>query len=246
MKKNLFKKIVSLSEQDLEKFVLSNLKPDILEIRLDLFSNYFLEKKIIPILKKRKEEILFTYRLTEDSNLSSVEPIQDLVLEKLLKEFNIETNYIDFELDKKNLVLEKYKSYKFKKIFSIHDFLNKISNLHIKNYIIKNHNKEAIYKVAKKIDSINELFLFLNDMSEFGNDFNLILIPMGELGMLVRLFPDRFQSIATYTCFEEPKAPGQIQLIKFDYLRNKIDFKENLNKEEYLKLKEELKFEVKR
>lgn len=240
MKKNQFKKILTLSESDLEKFVQSNLKPDILEIRLDLFSNNFLDKKIIPILKKRKEEILFTYRLTEDSSLESVEPIQDLVLDKLLKEFNDEANYIDFELDKKNIVLEKYKSFKFRKIFSIHDFQNKISTLHIKTYIQKNYNKEAIYKVAKKIDSIEELLIYLKELSEFGEEYNLILIPMGEIGMLVRLFPEKFHSIATYTCFDSPKAPGQIQLSKFDFLRNKIEFKDELNESLYLKLNKEI------
>ncbi len=240
MKKNQFKKILTLSESDLEKFTLSNLKPDILEIRLDLFSNSFLDKKIIPILKKRKEEILFTYRLSEDSSIESIEPIQELILDKLLREFNFETNYIDFELDKKNIILEKYKSFKFRKIYSIHDFQNKISSIHIKSYIQKNFNKEAIYKVAKKIDSIEELMIFLKEFSEFGEEYNLILIPMGELGILARLYPEKFQSIATYTCFDSPKAPGQIQLSKFDFLRNKIEFKEELNESSYVKLNKEI------
>ena len=87
------------------------------------------------------------------------------------------------------------------------------------SWISKKKSPNCIYKFAVTPKNISEEELFLNDLKEISNDYLIIGIAMGEIGVYSRLFGDRFGSFATYCCIGKPRAPGQVNIITLKKIR---------------------------
>jgi 3-dehydroquinate dehydratase-1 len=87
------------------------------------------------------------------------------------------------------------------------------------HWITKKKSENCIYKFAVTPKNISEEELFLNDLKIISNDFSIIGIAMGEIGVYSRLFGDRFGSFATYSCVGKPRAPGQVNIVTLKKIR---------------------------
>lgn len=79
--------------------------------------------------------------------------------------------------------------------------------------------KNPIFKFAITPEDIEETADFLNDIKLLSKSNTMIGICMGELGLISRVFGDKFHSSFTYMTLGEPKAPGQISVETFKKLR---------------------------
>lgn len=216
-------RIVSIGEEDLGKYILRGNFADITEIRLDLFSKNFIDQSLSIELKKIASPLLFTYRMSEDKAgaIDFFHTRGDF--QKILFEFNSPNNFLDIELDKKNTILEYNNTLMYSLIYSIHNFERILTLSEMEGFI---QSETKIYKFAVMPKNLEESFLFMESISKLSQRIPVIGICMGEFGRISRIFGDSFGSLATYLCFESPKAPEQIQFDKFLELRMEFSLKE--------------------
>ena len=215
-----YKIIITLGEEELKDYNNPAIKEaDILEIRLDLLDSCFLRDELSPILKRLEKPILFTYRNPKDSSEASNTSIKFKDIEPVLNQFNKKENYLDIELDQEKSIFDSIQDCRYTVIYSYHDFSNSISREEMLSWISKKKSPNCIYKFAVTPKNISEEELFLNDLKEISNDYLIIGIAMGEIGVYSRLFGDRFGSFATYCCIGKPRAPGQVNIITLKKIR---------------------------
>lgn len=215
-----YKIIITLGEEELKDYNNPAIKEaDILEIRLDLLDSCFLRDELSPILKRLEKPILFTYRNPKDSSEASNTSIKFKDIEPVLNQFNKKENYLDIELDQEKSIFDSIQDCRYTVIYSYHDFSNSISREEMLSWISKKKSPNCIYKFAVTPKNISEEELFLNDLKEISNDYLIIGIAMGEIGVYSRLFGDRFGSFATYSCVGKPRAPGQVNIITLKKIR---------------------------
>ncbi len=208
-----YKIIITLGEEELKDYNNPAIKEaDILEIRLDLLDSCFLREELSLILNKLEKPILFTYRNPKDSSEASNTSIKFKDIEPVLNQFNKKENYLDIELDQESSIFDSIQDCRYTIIYSYHDFSKSISREEMLHWISKKKSKSCIYKFAVTPKNISEEKVFLNDLKMISNDFTIIGIAMGEIGVYSRLFGDRFGSMATYCCVGKPRAPGQVNV----------------------------------
>ena len=130
------------------------------------------------------------------------------------------SNYIDLS------AIKQYKHIiKFTKILFYHNFNNMISEKELVDFIELSQEKtkivNVIYKFAVMVENLDSAKNFMQLISKYSNEYSLIGIIMGEIGLYSRVFGDLFGSKMTYCTLTEPKAPGQIQPKTLVNLRNK-------------------------
>jgi 3-dehydroquinate dehydratase-1 len=189
------------------------------EIRLDLLDSCFLREELSLILNRLEKPILFTYRNPKDSSEASNTSIKFKDIEQVLNQFNKKENYLDIELDQEISIFDSIQDCRFTIIYSYHDFSKSISREEMLHWITKKKSENCIYKFAVTPKNISEEELFLNDLKIISNDFSIIGIAMGEIGVYSRLFGDRFGSFATYSCVGKPRAPGQVNIVTLKKIR---------------------------
>lgn len=185
---------------------------DILEIRLDLLENSFIKEKLSLILKELRKTVLFTYRNPKDSSESMSTKLVYEDISDLLQEFNSEENYLDIEIDQEKSIFDSIPDSRYTVIYSYHNFSRSIAKEEMLDWISKKQNPICVYKFAVSPKNFSELKIFLDDLKNISNQFRVIGIAMGEIGVYSRLFGDRFGSIATYCCIGKPRAPGQVSI----------------------------------
>lgn len=215
-----YKIIITLGEEELKDYNNPAIKEaDILEIRLDLLDSCFLREELSLILNRLEKPILFTYRNPKDSSEASNTSIKFKDIEQVLNQFNKKENYLDIELDQEISIFDSIQDCRFTIIYSYHDFSKSISREEMLHWITKKKSENCIYKFAVTPKNISEEELFLNDLKIISNDFSIIGIAMGEIGVYSRLFGDRFGSFATYSCVGKPRAPGQVNIVTLKKIR---------------------------
>lgn len=208
-----YKIIITLGEEELKDYNNPAIKEaDILEIRLDLLDSCFLRDELSLILNKLEKPILFTYRNPKDSSEASNTSIKFKDIEPVLNQFNKKENYLDIELDQESSIFDSIQNCRYTIIYSYHDFSKSITREEMLHWISKKKSENCIYKFAVTPKNISEEKEFLNDLKMISNDFTIIGIAMGEIGVYSRLFGDRFGSFATYSCVGKPRAPGQVNV----------------------------------
>lgn len=211
-----YKVIVTLGMEELKDYKNPSLQDaDILEIRLDLLSHSFIKEELSPILKSLNKSILFTYRNPKDSSENINTKIEFKDIEKVLNEFNSESNYIDIELDQDQSIFDNISNSVFTVIYSYHNFLGILDSSQIRNWLTKKRIQGCIYKFAVMPKSYIDLKIFLEGIKANAEQNLIIGIAMGDIGIYSRLFGDRYGSIATYCCIGKPRAPGQIEIRNF-------------------------------
>ncbi len=212
----MYKIIATAGEEDLEK--LENYDTsliDILEVRLDLCSKKYIKERLIDTLKKWNRSLLFTYRSKEDSSEKKHTLIKYEYIAFILEYFNLETNYIDLDITKEDALLKNIKNSSFTTIYSYHDFSGYPSEEKMKSFIesiqSKNPHPSSLFKFAVMPSSLEGDIKFLEAGKKLSSKYNMILIIMGERGIHTRLYGDLYGSYYTYSCLNEPRAPGQIK-----------------------------------
>jgi 3-dehydroquinate dehydratase I len=218
-----YKIIVTLGEEELQDYKNPVIKEaDILEIRLDLLEISFIKEKLSSILKELAKPILFTYRNPKDSSEASNTSIKFKDIEQVLNQFNDRENYLDIELDQDISIFDSIQKREYIVIYSYHDFSKSISREDMLHWISKKKSPNCIYKFAVTPNNISEEELFLKNLRIISNDFEIIGIAMGEIGVYSRLFGDRFGSFGTYCCIGKPRAPGQVNILALRKIRKEF------------------------
>lgn len=208
-----FKIIATFSKEDLENLKSLKLKGvDIIEIRLDLLSKEFIANRLSSHLETLNKPVLFTYRLPEDSSLKvhTSLNVQDII--PILKKFNLSKNYIDIDLKQRNFFNKFLESFKYQKIYSLHNFSGSYSYEEMLSQIQSVNDKKGIYKFAVLPKTFSEGIKFLESIQKLSKKFCVIGIWMGEMGSFSRIMGDKFGSSFTYATLTEPKAPGQVSV----------------------------------
>ena len=215
--------VLSLSEEELKILNTYNLESvDILEVRFDLCSTDFIKKELTSILKNIKKPLIFTYRVPADSSL---EGNRDLKLEdvlSLLKDNDSERNYLDLELNLKESFFDDFKGEKYSFIYSYHNFQRAITLSEMQILLSERESirgRSIVYKFAVKARNISEFYEFFSGVKQLSLEKKIAAISMGELGMMARIFPEKFSSVFTYACLGEPKAPGQVSIELYQKIR---------------------------
>lgn len=212
--------IVTLGEDELKDFNNpSIMEADILEIRLDLVSISFMKDTLQNVLRHLAKPILFTYRNPKDSSETSNNKLSVQDIEQLLTEFNLESNFLDMELDQEKSIFDSIQKCKYTTIYSYHDFTCSIRKEEMLKWISKKNSMHCIYKFAVTPSNFKELEIFLEDLSFISKTYTVIGIAMGEIGIYSRIFGDRFGSFATYCCMGKARAPGQINVLTLKKIR---------------------------
>jgi 3-dehydroquinate dehydratase-1 len=212
--------IATLGEEELQDFNNPTIaSADILEIRLDLISSLFLKNELSQVLKDLAKPVLFTYRNPKDSSEASSVKLIFQDIEPILSEYNSERNYLDIELDQEKSIFDSILNCRYTVIYSYHNFSNSINKEEMLTWVLKKNVTNCIYKFAITPKDFIELELFLNDLSIISKTHTIIGIAMGEIGIFSRVFGDRFGSFATYCCIGKPRAPGQINILILQKIR---------------------------
>ncbi len=211
------KMAVPITDFDFDNMLLKAQKADILEFRVDSFSNKD-PKYVLWLLEKAKKlhfEIILTIRSQKEGG-SYVE--NRLNLFETLAPF---VDYIDIELSSIDIIAyvsRIAKENEKKLIVSHHNF-----ELTPANFVIKELIREAlrygdIPKLAFKANSYEDVARLMC----VGNSFEdkKILIAMGEYGKISRIAGFIFGSFITYAYILKPNAPGQLSLEEAIALRD--------------------------
>ncbi|MCC6274862.1 MAG: type I 3-dehydroquinate dehydratase [Leptospiraceae bacterium] len=221
MKNSPLKIVLTLDQKELSSLNRESIKKvDYLEIRFDLLTKKFVETILIRKLVFLEKPLIFTIRKSKDSSLKQVEKIPEDMIFQILDEFNTPRNYLDIEMDSRS-IFTQFKNNKFSNICSLHDFKKSISKKKMESLILKNFNpgKKQIFKFAVTPKNIEEVAIFLDNISSLAKKYSVAAIAMGEIGAVSRIFGDQFGSILTYCCLNSPKAPGQISIAAMNLFR---------------------------
>ncbi len=212
----MYKIIATAGEQDLKNLsIYDTTEIDILEVRLDLCSKKYIKEDLIDTLKSWKKSLLFTYRAKEDSSEKKHTALKYEYIAFILDFFNSSSNFIDIDITREDSLLKNIQSSLYTTIFSYHDFSGYPSEDKIISFIesiqSKNGRSSNIYKFAVVPPSLEGDIKFLEIGKKLSTKYNMILIIMGERGMHTRVYGDLYGSHFTYSCLDEPRAPGQIK-----------------------------------
>lgn len=94
-----------------------------------------------------------------------------------------------------------------KVIASFHDYKTTPSYVVLEKLVIKLLQKKFIPKIATQVNSVDDLYILARLQKKFGK--NVIVVGMGELGMMTRVYN---KSLLTYACVstKQATAPGQL------------------------------------
>ncbi len=185
---------------------------DIAEIRFDLFQDQTIEsaKKLINIIGDLPK--ILTIRTHLEGGGWRKEEGKRL---ELYKELIPYVDAIDIELVSDEIndeILNFARKNDVVKILSYHNFDNTPDILVLKKIINEMSSKNPdIYKLATNIEN-NEELNFFKELAENNKDKNLILIGMGEKGVVSRTKLAKEYSVITFCSVQESTAPGQISL----------------------------------
>lgn len=209
-----------------------------LELRSDYLKNLtpdLAEQLIRPIREGigRNVELIFTCRDPEEGGKNDY-PAQ-LRINVLERAISCGVDFVDCEY--RNYVSGIFKeridealsqAESCRLILSVHNFDAPFEDLESLAEEIKNTNGRAVPKLVYKAKHINDCFAGFDLLSDWG-DKDIILLCMGEAGVISRILAGRFGSMVSFasTDPESASAPGQVTI---DELKNVYRFDE-INKD---------------
>lgn len=208
---------IPITDFDFDNMLLKAQKADILEFRVDSFSNK--DPKYVLWLLEKAKKLNFDIILTIRSQKEGGAYVENRV--ELFETLTPFVDYVDIELSSTDIIsyisrLAKENGKKL--IVSHHNF-----ELTPANFVIKELIREAlrygdIPKLAFKSNSYEDTARLMC----VGNSFegNKILISMGEYGKISRIAGFIFGSFITYAYLIKPNAPGQLSLEEAVALRD--------------------------
>ncbi|MDV6234051.1 type I 3-dehydroquinate dehydratase [Leptospira ellisii] len=226
--------VLTVSEE--EFFSLNELpRCDRIEIRLDLFSPSAIRTNLTEQIERLDARCIFTYRQSGDTDQIAASSEKDIDFNTLVETIDPKKHYLDLELNRSNDLLESFAERGFGLVRSVHKFDGILNRTEIENWIANDPFVDGrkkyfgtlplVYKFAVFPGTVSEMTDFLSSIGQVANKFkksNILLagICMGPMGVVSRIFPERFGSYFTYCCLTEPKAPGQVDLESWIRLRD--------------------------
>ncbi len=200
---------IPITDENFDEVLLRAKNADILEFRVDAFSNKDIGF-VSSLLRKAKEnnfETILTIRSQKEGG-AYVENRQEM-FENLMPI----SDYTDIELSSIDIISHisrLSKEYGKKLIVSYHNF-----DMTPANFVIKETLREAlrygdIPKIALKANSYEDVARLLCSTQDIKTP--KILISMGDFGKISRIAGFIFGSFITYAYLEKPNAPGQLSL----------------------------------
>jgi 3-dehydroquinate dehydratase-1 len=204
------------------------LKADIIELRIDKLPDInaiYVKNLILKIKKITKLPIIGTIRKREESGENLEEFINENERLELFKNIIPLVDFVDIELSAKeiinNVIEESHKNNK-KVIISYHNFTETPSENFLLEIVKKAKEKKGdIIKIATYVRNSNDAVLLLNFLKNNSQN-NLIIIGMGEDGIITRLVAPILGSCITYGYVgKKAVAPGQLNIkILVNFLKN--------------------------
>ena len=185
---------------------------DLLELRIDCFKRQDTDyiRKIIKDVRTEKLPVIATIRSEAESGRRNLKNAERLRIFKAIMPL---VDAVDIELSSKKILKDVIKeAHRFKKraIVSYHDFRNTPAEGQL-NAIIKNSRNAGgdIVKIATFAKDKRDIIRLATLTA---SDGNIIIIAMGRLGIVSRLFFPMLGSLLTYCSVTKSSAPGQIRL----------------------------------
>ena len=185
---------------------------DLLELRIDCFKRQDTDyiRKIIKDVRAEKLPVIATIRSEAESGRRNLKDAERLRIFKAIMPL---VDAVDIELSSKKILKDVIKeAHRFKKraIVSYHDFRNTPAEGQL-NAIIKNSRNAGgdIVKIATFAKDKRDIIRLATLTASHGN---IIIIAMGRLGIVSRLFFPMLGSLLTYCSVTKSSAPGQIRL----------------------------------
>ena len=185
---------------------------DLLELRIDCFKRQDTDyiRKIIKDVRAEKLPVIATIRSEAESGRRNLKDAERLRIFKAIMPL---VDAVDIELSSKKILKDVIKeAHRFKKraIVSYHDFRNTPAEGQL-NAIIKNSRNAGgdIVKIATFAKDKRDIIRLATLTA---SDGNIIIIAMGRLGIVSRLFFPMLGSLLTYCSVTKSSAPGQIRL----------------------------------
>lgn len=185
---------------------------DLLELRIDCFKRQDTDyiRKIIKDVRTEKLPVIATIRSEAESGRRNLKNAERLRIFKAIMPL---VDAVDIELSSKKILKDVIKeAHRFKKraIVSYHDFRNTPAEGQL-NAIIKNSRNAGgdIVKIATFAKDKRDIIRLATLTASHGN---IIIIAMGRLGIVSRLFFPMLGSLLTYCSVTKSSAPGQIRL----------------------------------
>ena len=206
-----------VTDERFDEVLLKAKNADILEFRVDSFSNKDVDF-VSSLLRKAKEkgfETILTIRSEKEGGTYVENRLK--MFEKLMPL----SDYTDIELSSIDIISyisRLSKEYGKKLIVSYHNFEMTPANFVIKETIREALRYGDIPKIALKANSYEDVSRLLCSAQDVKTP--KILISMGDLGKISRIAGFIFGSFITYVYLEKPNAPGQLSLEEALYLRN--------------------------
>ena len=213
--------IATLDKEDLTnlyKYDLSGV--DYLEIRLDLLPKKFIKAGLSDAVRETEKKVIVTYRKLSDSNQSTHSELSFSDAAEFIHEYHSTENFIDVEMNYSESIFDELEDQSYTVIYSYHNFQKTIALPKMQELMQNtNFNSSNVYKFAVTPKNADELYDFYNSIKTLSRQHRMIGIAMGEIGLIGRVFPDKFGSEFTYCCLSKPKAPGQISVENYYNLR---------------------------
>lgn len=197
--------------------VLSKVKSegaDIFELRVDKFKN--IDRKyvlnFINLIRKNRLPIIVTIRSIKEGGEKFISDSKRL---ELFKSMIPLVDVLDIELSSKNIIKEVVESAHERgklAIISYHD-LKKTPKVDKLEEIIREAKKSGadIVKIAVFAKTQNDV-LELTKLTIKNREKNIIVISLGDRGLISRVFFPFLGSLLTYTFIDKPFAPSQLPL----------------------------------
>ncbi len=208
---------VSLNDKDFKENVkeAKNLGADIIELRVDTFSDTSVEKvrEFIDFVHSYGLKTILTVRDPKEGG-SEVKN-----REEIFKKLSRISDFVDVELRNKDLIFKvrEWKGENTKIIVSYHDFERTPANWVLREILREAKRFGDIPKLAVKANSYEDSARLLCVANQ--EKYEKIVIAMGDFGKITRIAGFIFGSVISYASLKEALAPGQIPAKKLVELR---------------------------
>ncbi|MCL5674275.1 MAG: type I 3-dehydroquinate dehydratase [Candidatus Omnitrophica bacterium] len=197
------------------------------EVRIDMFLKIFPEEKLIPYLKKTRENfhgnIIGTVRWFKEQDKEKTY-IKETKRREIYEKIIPYVDYLDIEIKSRLApkIVKISKSKNRKTILSYHNFkkipsVKKLKSLYQKAELLN----PDIFKLAVQINKTSEFLSLMNLAIKWKQ--TVLIVPMGMPGIF-RFIPLYYGSPFTYVFLEKPSASGQFSYETFNSYKKLKDF----------------------
>ncbi|MEG1618619.1 MAG: type I 3-dehydroquinate dehydratase [Eubacterium sp.] len=206
--------------------------PDYLEWRRDYFLEdcFETEKKMLKGFKQKigKTGLIYTFRDVNEGGFRNVAELERLKFITYWIEKGM-ANYIDIELDSSDAFLGQIQNLisdsSVRLLLSHHNFHKTYSAEKMMDIFKRMESKGAdVLKLAMYAENEDDVKRQIEVAYTYGmkSEKPIIVISMGSLGTISRVFPDFIGGSLTYVAGKESTAPGQLTIKEISRLREKL------------------------